>query len=315
MIVIFGGTGTLGRALCKVIVDACDDPIYVVSRCEMRQKDMAREFPDINFVVGDVTNRDWEEQLPIACRHVFNLAAMKHVEIGEENVRRCIDINYLGVVNTYKYAEAAQAESYSFSSTDKAVLPVNTYGLAKALGEKYLYERVAKTRPTRPKISVYRWANVLGSRGSVFHKFARTIRDDGVAHVTHKDMTRFWIHIQDVAQFMWEHRLEETPLRPHIPDMKATSVVRLAKAIAQVLGCDVPEIRYTGIRPGEKIHECLYTSHEYCLTSQTCEQFSDDELLELVKEVLDDSDFGRQGQHGATLSSRATVSKHPLSSH
>jgi FlaA1/EpsC-like NDP-sugar epimerase len=294
-----------------VIVDACDDPVTVVSRCELRQKEMQKSFPDFEYVVGDVTNRDWEEQLPSKVRHVFNLAAMKHVDIGESNVRRCIDINYFGVVNTYKYAEAADAESYSFSSTDKAVLPVNTYGLAKALGEKYLYERIEKNY-ARPKVSIFRWGNVLGSRGSVFHKMAATIKGEGKAYVTHKDMTRFWIHIDDVARFMWENRGNESAKRPHIPDMKATSVVRLAHAIAEATGCDVPDIVYTGIRPGEKIHECLYTSHDYCLTSNTCDQFTDKELVELVHEVLDDSFAGRKGRHGKALPGSLKLPEHPV---
>lgn len=309
MIVIFGGTGTLGKALCRVARHFSDAPIYVVSRCELRQKQMAEEFPDINFVVGDVTNQDWEEQLPAYPTHVFNLAAMKHVDIGESNVRRCVDINYMGVVNTYQWARAHKADSYSFSSTDKAVLPLNAYGFSKALGEKYLYERVAKDAP-RPEISIFRWGNVIGSRGSVFHHFAKTIKDAGVARITHKDMTRFWIHIDDVADFMWRNKCETTATRPHIPDMKGTTVLRLAKAIGNVIGYPDFRVEYSGIRPGEKIHECLYTSHDYCLTSNTCDQFSDDELEDLCREVLDDTTVGKPGEHGAALCGHLKIPEH-----
>lgn len=287
MIVLFGGTGTLGHALAE-IVSKEGYGCVVVSRCELRQKEMAAKYPLLHYVIGDITNMDWAEHLPAKPTHVFNLAAMKHVDVAEGSVNRCIDINYNGTVNTYRWARNCGAISYSFSSTDKAVLPINAYGMSKAIAEKYLYER-ARSEMDPVITSIFRWANVIGSRGSVFHFFAKTIKSEGKVYITHPEMTRFWIHIRDVAQFMWDRRCQMTLEKPHIPKMKATSVVRMAKEVARQLGCNDLQIEYTGIRPGEKIHECLYTSHEYCLTSNTCEQFSNEELAQLVSEVLNDS--------------------------
>lgn len=311
MIVIFGGTGTLGHALSRVIVDSCDDPVTIVSRCELRQKDMAKEFPDFDFVVGDVTNKDWAEQLPKA-RHVFNLAAMKHVDVGESNVRRCVDINYHGTVNTWQWSNSVNAETYSFSSTDKAVLPINAYGMAKSLAERYLYERFLYPHNKSSRISCFRWGNVMGSRGSVFHSFAKTLTEQGKVFVTQKDMTRFWIHIEDVARFMWDKKDVETNQTPHIPNMKGASVLRMAEAIADVIGVNDYEVEFTGIRPGEKIHECLYTSHDYCITSDKCDQFSDAELIQLAKEVLDDSVIGQQGKHGKAIPEHLEIPRYPI---
>jgi UDP-N-acetylglucosamine 4,6-dehydratase len=289
MIVIFGGTGTLGHALARVIVDESPSAsVAIVSRCELRQKEMKEKFPSFRYVIGDVTNTDWAEQLPgYGITSVFNLAAMKHVDISELNVRRCVDINYMGTVNTYQWAaQRVGAATYAYSSTDKAVLPINAYGMAKGLGERYLADK--------KNAAVFRWGNVLGSRGSVLHAFARSIKATGTAYITDEEMTRFWIHIDDVARFMWKNHRVMTKDEAHIPPMKGASVMRLAQAVGEAMGRDVT-FRVTGIRPGEKIHECLRTGHDYCLTSENCEQFTDSELLELVREVLGDFIIGQQG--------------------
>jgi len=299
MIVIFGGTGTLGHALSEVIRENTSHPVTIISRCELRQKEMRAKFPDFNYVIGDVTNTDWQDHLLDKPSSVFNLAAMKHVDMGEHNVRRCVDINYGGTVNTYDWAFKNRANSYVLSSTDKAVLPINAYGMSKGMAEKYLYERQAIG--TSLSTAIFRWGNVLGSRGSVFHALARTLLEEQTAYLTHKDMSRFWIHIKDVARFMWEKKNTPTPEQPHIPKMKAASLLRMTEAVADVLGISDYRIEYTGIRDGEKIHECLYTSHDYCLTSDKCDQFTDKELISLVKEVLDDSAARKQGRDGQAL--------------
>lgn len=310
MIVIFGGTGTLGHALSEVIRESGGKHVAIVSRCELRQKEMRAKFPDFDYIIGDVCNQDWAGHLLARPTHVFNLAAMKHVDMGEFNVRRCVDINYGGTINTFDWALRAGAKGYVLSSTDKAVLPINAYGMSKGLAEKYLYERQMLGAPVTA--SVFRWGNVCGSRGSVFHAIANSLREQGVAYVTHKDMTRFWIHIKDVARFMWSRKDVATPEQPHIPKMKAASVLRLAEATAEVLGIDDYKVEYTGIRAGEKIHECLYTSHEYCLTSDKCDQFTDAELIALVREVLNDSNPRQQRRNGAQILLDHELSEDPI---
>lgn len=275
-IVMFGGTGSLGNALAKVISKA-GDSCTVVSRCELRQKQMQKKYPDFQYVIGDVTNKDWAGQIRGKPKYVFNLAALKHVDTGESNVKRCVDINYHGTVNTYEYAHSVGAK-YIFSSTDKAVLPINAYGMSKALAEKFLYEK--------GDVSICRWANVAASRGSVFHAFSKSLVDKKTVYITDKRMTRFWITLDKVADFMWEHRAKACSEKPHIPAMKASKVSDLAASIARNLGIDEYKTVYTGIRPGEKIHEVLHSSHEYCLTSDGCEQFTENELDDLVARVM-----------------------------
>jgi len=189
------------------------------------------------------------------------------------NAAHAIRVNYHGAVNTYKWARSKNAH-YIFSSTDKAVLPVNTYGIAKAMAERYLMSHGLST--------VYRWGNICGSRGSVLPIIKDCIQAGKPFVLTHPEMTRFWAHIADVAMFMWNNKDEVTRDEPHIPDnMKAAPLMKLLK----VMGCD--NIEVGSIRPGEKIHEVLRTGHDWCLRSDDPSiQYTDDELKALVARCL-----------------------------
>lgn len=273
MIVLFGGTGTLGHALSKIISEKME--CIVVSRCELRQKAMKAKYPQFDFVLGDVTSPEsWKRKLPGHVDYVFNLSAMKHVELGESNVQHCLNVNYNGAIHTADYAYDTGA-NYIFSSTDKAVLPINAYGMSKGLAERMLLDHNCIS-------SVFRWGNVLGSRGSVLHVIKEHVEKGLPVPVTSKDMSRFWIHIDDVANFMWERKHVPTIGEPHIPPMKAARLIDLVKCIA---GDDYP-IKITGIRPGEKIHEVLRTGHDWCLNSKDCDQYSPKELSDLVERSL-----------------------------
>jgi len=281
MIVVIGGTGTLGKALSKVLVSSYDGDVTIVSRCELKQKQMQKDFPSFRYVVGDVTKDNWTHCVQGKPETVFNLSAMKHVDVAESNVEQCFDINYGGTVKSYKWAQSLGA-NYVFTSTDKGVLPINAYGYSKAAAEKFLYSM--KHHAT--SVAVYRWGNVLGSRGSVLHAFKESLESGKCINVTHESMTRFWMHIDDVAYFMWNSYEVPTTYEPHIPEIKAATVLDLGRATAHVLGVTDYQVNYTGIRPGEKIHECLRTGHDYCLSSNNCEQYTFEELCNLVERSL-----------------------------
>lgn len=282
MIVLFGGTGTLGHALANII-KASGYECTVISRCELRQKEMHKLYPNFHYILGDIASDEWKRQIRSRPYCVFNLAALKHVDIAENNVEACIRVNVKGTINTAEWAMDTGVPHYVFSSTDKAVLPVNTYGFAKGLSEKYLYSMQGKRDTT---FSVFRWGNVCGSRGSVLHAFKESLETENKIYVTEPQMTRFWIHIDDVANFMWERKFAPSVDGPHIPDMKASNILDLAHATAKVLGREKYEIKLVGVRPGEKIHECLLSSHERCLNSNTAPQYSMEELESLVRRSL-----------------------------
>ena len=235
---------------------------------------MAKEFPKCTFHLGDVTNLS---SLPYIKNPgpVFNLAAMKHVELGQKHHEFCVNANYFGVINTYSWSHTHGASSFTQSSTDKAIEPVNTYGKAKALAEDYLLSR-NKNFP----ISIFNWGNVVGSRGSVLHKFVKTLKEENTLYITDFNMTRFWVSLDDVAEFMWRN-YESSGY--HIPPMKAAKVLDVGLATAVALGIEPKKVKLVeiGNRGGEKLHEKLGG-----ITSMEAEQYTDKELLELVRKAL-----------------------------
>lgn len=277
MIVIFGGTGTLGHALVKNLVN--HDEIFVISRCELKQKQMAAKYRDVNFILGDVRDDHWKRDIKIGPGDfVYNLAAVKHVEVAEKNVEYCYDVNINGTRNTLNWAIDHGAK-YLFSSTDKAVLPVNAYGASKMAAEKLVLSKNGY---------VFRWGNVIGSRGSVLGLFKKTLMEENKVYITDKEMTRFWVLIDDVAKFMILKASTEIP-GIYIPAMRAAPVVDIARATAKVLGIEDFMVEFSGIRPGEKIHECLISSHKYCLRSDDKTiHYSDAELTDLVRIALNE---------------------------
>lgn len=274
MTVIFGGTGSLGNALVKRILSQLPDhEIHIVSRDPDKQTRMRRKYPGLHFHLGDVTDPYSLPHIPNPGA-VFNLAAMKHVERGQKNHEFCVNVNYNGVINTYSWAHTHNATSYSQSSTDKAVEPINTYGKAKALAEDYLISR----HPKFP-ISIFNWGNVLCSSGSVVHRFIQSLTKSQKVSITDDRMTRFFVELPDVAAFMWKNHANRGY---HIPQMRSATIISVAEACAAYLGIDTFTVEYIGNRGGEKIHEKLGD-----MTSYDVPRYTQEELVEMIRRALD----------------------------
>lgn len=282
-ILIIGGTGTLGRALLDILTKDKKNEITVLSREELKQKETAKLFPTVKYFLADV--RDYESLKPhfIAKDTVFHLAAMKHVEMAEANPEESIKINLLGSVNVAKLAIECQIDHCVLSSTDKAVLPINTYGMCKALSEQYFF---SMNQLGLTHFSVFRWGNVLGSRGSAIHSFLYSLKKEKTIYITDPRMTRFWIDIKDAAKFMNENYQTASKMAPTIPQMKAMSVVKVADLCAQYLGVRDYKVVSSGIRPGEKLHECIYSDHDYCIRSDNAPECSGEEILKMIEGVI-----------------------------
>jgi UDP-N-acetylglucosamine 4,6-dehydratase len=280
---LIGGTGSLGHALVPILLRK-GYRITVLSREELKQKKMAVLYPEINYVLGDVRDYSSIEEHCIGKDVVFHLAAMKHVEMAEKNIDESIKINLLGTQNVAKAAKK-YCNYAVFSSTDKAVLPINVYGMCKALSEKIWLDQ---NKHEGCRFSVFRWGNVIGSRGSVIHSFSESLQKQNKVYVTHPEMTRFFIRLNDAAAFMVDNFKFPVLDAPMLPVIRATSVLKLAEAVANYHGKANYQVEIAGIRPGEKMHEALdYHDHPaFSLTSDSCEQLSKEDLFTLVKEVL-----------------------------
>lgn len=284
-ILIVGGTGTLGKALLELIGKNPTYKITVLSREELKQKNLMPKYPNVRFVIGDV--RDYDSLAPhcLGKDAVFHLAAMKHVEMAETNSEESIKINLLGSMNVARAAINGGARVCVLSSTDKAVLPINNYGMCKALSEKHFFYLNDVQKIT--KFGVFRWANVLGSRGSVIHAFLKSLKEKRQVDITDARMTRFWIDIKDAARFILDSYENASVDAPMIPNMKAKSIMKIADLCAQHLEIRDYKVNITGIRPGEKIHEVIYSSHEICLRSDEAEEYTDDEILSMIAGAVD----------------------------
>jgi UDP-N-acetylglucosamine 4,6-dehydratase len=262
-ILITGGTGSFGKAFVRAVLERHPDVsrVVVFSRDELKQFEMAADFPQsrypmLRYFIGDVRDEGRLRRALEGVDVVVHAAALKQVPAAEYNPFECIKTNVLGAQNLIEACLDSRVERVVALSTDKAAAPINLYGATKLCSDK-LFVAANNIRGNRAlRFSVVRYGNVMGSRGSVIPFFMGR-RSSGVLPITHPDMTRFNISLQDgVEMVLWslEDALGGEVLVPKIPSYR---IVDVATAIG-------PECRQeiVGIRPGEKIHEEMITASD-----------------------------------------------------
>lgn len=287
--VVIGGTGTLGQAtITELMRREPGTSILCVSRDELKQKEMRAALQNpaqVSFCLGDIRDRSSFERYLEGADVVFHFAALKHIDVLEEFPEESLKTNVLGTINVADACIAQKVPFCVFSSTDKAVEPINAYGMSKGLSEKILFRRNETQKTTC--FSVYRWGNVLGSRGSVIPMFAEKLRAGEPVPLTSSDMTRFWIPIEKAVEFILSTYDGAKKCHAMIPPIKGASVVDVIHSVARVVGVESVVAKPVGLRRGEKIHESLRGASEGgVLNSGACENYTADELDELVRGVL-----------------------------
>lgn len=249
-IAILGGSGTLGRALIRELVETEVSRILVFSRDEIKQLEMMEEFPSeifpmLDYKLGDVRDLQRLKEILEGMNFVIHAAAIKHVVMAEKNPGECFKTNVMGTRNVIEACNSNNVSRAILISTDKAVNPIGVYGRSKQEAEKN-WLNTNEASPVRFK--VVRLGNIIGARGSVFQAFEKQ-RESGVIKVTHPDATRFCIAQEEAAHFIMNAVSSETS-SVLTPDMRAFRVIDLARKIA-------PEckIEIVGLRPGDKLHE------------------------------------------------------------
>jgi len=265
IILLTGGSGSFGNSFCEIALQHEPKEIRVFSRGEMLQKEMSRKFNDrrLSFFIGDVRDRDRLNEAMRGVDIVVHAAALKDIVVCENNPTEAIKTNVCGAMNVVGAAVANGVGKVIGISSDKAVHPVNLYGMTKACMEKLFIQANTSFFPfpkhwkdDTPSFSCVRYGNVLGSRGSVVNLFKQQ-KDTGRVTITDERMTRFWITLEAGVQFVIDclDRMEGGEIFvPKLPSMKITD---LATAIAPNA---VQEI--VGIRAGEKLHEVLISEDE-----------------------------------------------------
>lgn len=263
-ILITGGSGSFGRAFVKrLLLDSKYTRIAVYSRGEHAQEDMERQLRDerLRFFIGDVRDRDRLELAMRGVEVVVHAAALKVVPIAEYNPTECVATNVGGAENVVKAALRSEVRTVVALSTDKAVNPINLYGTSKLAAEKIFVAANALSAGTT-SFSVVRYGNVWGSQGSVVPLFKKLKAEGKPLTITDPGMTRFHITMDQAIELV-ERAIEMREYRSiHVPKIPSLKVMAIAEAI------DPGGHRHmVGIRPGEKLHECLLTEHEARTTS------------------------------------------------
>ena len=267
-ILITGGTGSLGSALTKRLLEENVDTIRIFSRNENKQLEMESKFNDdrLRFLLGDV--RDYN-RLTRACEDidvVFHAAALKHVPIIEYNPFEAIKTNVVGSQNVINACLEEDVDKAICVGTDKAVSPLNTYGATKLLMEKLFItaKNYLKKERHRTKFIALRYGNVLGSSGSVIPKFIEQIKRNEKITITDPNMTRFSITMNDALDFILKATEIGKGSEIFVPKLKAYSIMDVKNTLFDLLGKTDEEI--VGFRAGEKLNEVLINKDEmkYC---------------------------------------------------
>jgi len=264
-ILITGGTGSFGKKYTKVLLERYSPKkIIIYSRDELKQFEMQQELNDecMRYFIGDVRDPERLDQAMKGVDYVIHAAALKQVPAAEYNPMECIKTNIHGAENVTKAAINNDVKKVIALSTDKAASPINLYGATKLASDKLFVaaNNMAGGHPT--KFSVVRYGNVVGSRGSVVPYFKKLIKEGAdYLPITHQEMTRFWITLQQGVDFVlknFERMHGGEIFVPKIPSAKITD-------LAISLEPDIPQ-KIIGIRPGEKLHEVMCPQDDSHLT-------------------------------------------------
>jgi len=264
-ILLTGGTGSFGRQFVRDLL-AKHNPkrIVIYSRDELKQYEMAQEIsaPQLRYFIGDIRDRERLERALHGIDTIVHAAAMKQVVAAEYNPIECIKTNIIGAENIINAAINCGIKRVIALSTDKAVNPINLYGATKLCSDKLFIAGNHLAGREGPRFSVVRYGNVVGSRGSVVPLFQR-LRTSGRLPITDKRMTRFWITLDRGAEFVAQCLGIMQGGEVFIPKIPSMRVVDLATAMAPDCKLDI-----VGIRPGEKLHECMIPHDEARLTRE-----------------------------------------------
>ncbi len=257
IILITGGTGSFGKKCAAIILKKYKPKkIIIFSRDELKQFEMAQQFPDskydcMRYFIGDVRDKERLYRAFQGVDIVIHAAALKQVPAAEYNPFEAVKTNILGAQNVINVAIDQGVKKVIALSTDKAANPINLYGATKLCSDKLFIAGNSYVGRDDTIFSVVRYGNVVGSRGSVIPFFLEQ-KDTGVLPITDPRMTRFWITLEQGVNFVLDCLERMVGGELFIPKIPSMNIMDLAKAIA-------PECKakIIGIRPGEKLHEVM----------------------------------------------------------
>ena len=260
VVLVTGGTGSFGKKFIEIMLKEYHPAkIIIFSRDELKQHEMrinGYDDPSLRYFIGDIRDLDRLKRAFKNVDIVVHAAALKQVPACEYNPFEAIKTNILGSQNVIDAALDCGVKKVLAISTDKAVNPVNLYGVTKLGAEKLFIQSNSYAGAHDTRFSCTRYGNVVGSRGSVVPVFLQQ-RKTGKLTVTDERMTRFWISLEQGVRFVIRCIEQMHGGEVFVPKIPSMSVKDLGAAIAPEC-----EIVYSGIRPGEKLHEVLVSEEE-----------------------------------------------------
>jgi FlaA1/EpsC-like NDP-sugar epimerase len=277
-VLILGGTGSLGQRLFQRILSnemGVPASVTVFSRDEAKQHYMRLDFlhaasatdeiiyresvQRVRFAIGDVRHYDDVKRSADRADVIFHAAALKQVPTCEYFGAAAVDTNVMGAVNLVRAVRegARTAKTIVGISTDKACKPVNLMGMTKAIQERLLVQ--ANLDAPWARFVNVRYGNVMASRGSAIPYFIDLVRGGKPVPITDERMTRFLMTLDQSVDLIFNSVRAANPGETYLPRVPSARVVDVARAVA---GDDAYPLTYTGIRPGEKIHEILVSEEE-----------------------------------------------------
>jgi FlaA1/EpsC-like NDP-sugar epimerase len=313
-VAVTGVAGTVGRELLRLLIDLGAAKIVGIDNNESELfylQDHLRDRSCVHLFFGDVRDTNTLSERVKDCEVVIHAAALKHVGLCEQSPRDAVSTNITGTQNLIDAAARAGVGRMVLTSSDKAVNPTNVMGTSKLMGERLMTAANASRVGTAPVFGSTRFGNVLGSRGSVVPIFKRQIRAGGPVTLTHRDMTRFIMSLQEAATLVLDSCFRFLGGEVFITKMPAVRVVDLATVLIQTLASEYGhrpadiEIVEIGPRPGEKMYEDLMTDAEAASAYESDHYFI---VLPALKNRIEKRDYVYPGLE-------ARVAGKPYNSH
>ena len=264
-LMITGGTGSFGNAVLKKFLESDISEIRIFSRDEKKQEDMRISYNDdkLNFIVGDIRDFDSVNNAMIGVDYLFHAAALKQVPSCEFYPLQAVKTNILGAENVLEAAAINKVKKTVVLSTDKAVYPINTMGMSKAMMEKLAISKARDTRIIKNDgvICATRYGNVMASRGSIIPLFIKQIKEGNNLTITNTKMTRFMMSLEDSVDLVMFAFKNAKPGDIFVQKSPAATILTLATALKELFKTD-NEITIIGARHGEKVYETLCGKEE-----------------------------------------------------
>tara|TARA_R100001509_G_C4884677_1_gene221610 strand:- start:6414 stop:7268 length:855 start_codon:yes stop_codon:yes gene_type:complete len=277
-VLVFGGTGFLGKELVAKLIYSGFENITIFSRDEGKLIELYQEHKNIKILTGDIADKFEVYQAMKGMDYIFHLAAFKHVGLAETQSRECIKTNLIGSLNILECSVDLQPDLIITTSTDKAAQVNGVYGATKYLVEELFsqFEKVNHMTDYR----VVRYGNVLYSTGSVLCKWKKLIQENKEVIITDPEATRFFWTVSEAVELLFECIWKSEDSSPYCPSMKSMAMGDLLEAMILKYGNGKrPSVKTIGLQQGENKHEKILREGP---SSDEVERFTVKEIMELI---------------------------------